>query len=355
MRGNLNFQKLVSISIPNLAYRWTVVFLSLALGNAWSQKLPEKGLRIAFYNVENLFDPEDDPDKNDEEFTPKGTRYWSDYRYREKSNRMAKAILSIGDWDAPDAVGLAEVENRKVVDDLVNSEVLRKFNYKVIHSESPDRRGIDVAMIYRVDRMKLLSSSAISVTMPDDPGFATRDILYAKMLLSSKDTFHLLYCHWPSRYGGQAQSEPKRIRAAQTVRKIVDSLFAINPSAQVAIAGDFNDEFGNISLKDHLVRPEGKTPLINLMAQLPASEGSHRYRGVWSYLDQIIVSAALLDSMGLDIADQSAVVVRHPFLLEVDEKYPGLKPFRTFIGMRHHGGFSDHLPVYIDLIISNSK
>lgn len=329
----------------------SVLFLLLLLVNAAGQSLPERGFRIAFYNVENLFDPADDPDKNDEEFTPDGMRNWNEYRYWEKSNRMAKAILSIGEWDAPEVVGLAEVENRKVLEDLVNSEVLRKFDYEVVHFESPDRRGIDVGMIYRTDRLDLLASKNIAVAMPDDPGFATRDILYAKMITPGEDTIHLMYCHWPSRYGGQAQSEPKRIQAAKTVRAIVDSILTLNENAHIVIAGDLNDEWNNISIKEYLVNPGGgKKPLVNLMAELPPDEGSHRYRGVWSYLDQIIVSEALLDEEGPDLANKKAHIANHGFLLEKDEKYPGLKPFRTFIGMRYHGGFSDHLPVYIDIL-----
>ena len=321
--------------------------------NAAGQSLPERGWRIAFYNVENLFDTADDPEKKDEEFTSEGMRYWSEYRYWEKSNRMAKAILSIGEWDAPDVVGLAEVENRKVVEDLVNSEALRKFNYEVVHFESPDRRGIDVGMIYRTDRLDLLSSNHIAVTLPDDPGFATRDILYAKMVTPTEDTLHLMYCHWPSRYGGQAQSEPKRIQAARTVRTVVDSILSKNAGAYIIIAGDLNDEWNNVSVKDHLVNPGGsKKPLVNLMATLPPGQGSHRYRGVWSYLDQVIVSTTLLDEKDLDIVNKKASIADHDFLLEKDEKYPGLMPYRTFIGMRYHGGFSDHLPVYIDLTIS---
>ncbi len=324
------------------------IFFTSALPSLVAQQ----SLRIAFYNVENLFDPENDSTKNDDEFTPEGMRNWSNYRYREKTNRMAKAILSIGDWEAPDVVGLAEVENRKVVDDLVSTEVLRKFNYEVVHYESPDRRGIDVAMVYRKDKLKLLYSAPIPVKMADDPNFATRDILYAKLLTTTADTIHVMYCHWPSRYGGQAQSEPKRIRAAQTVRFIADSIYTKNAEANIVIAGDFNDEWNNISISEYLIKEkEGKGKLLNLMASMPENEGSHRYRGVWSYLDQIIVSKSLMDNRAPDIQQKKAVVCKHPFLLEKDEKYPGQKPFRSFIGMKYHGGFSDHLPVYIDLIL----
>lgn len=317
----------------------------------YAQQIEQPALRVAFYNVENLFHPENDSTKNDEEFTPEGTRNWSFYRYHEKSNRMAKAILSIGEWEAPDIVGLAEVENKTVVEDLVNTEVLRKFDYEVVHYESPDRRGIDVALIFRKNRIDLIQSKPIRVNLSKDPQYKTRDMLYTSFLTHAGDTIHLLFCHWPSRYGGQAQSEPKRIAAAQTARKVVDSLFTANPHSNIVIAGDFNDEWNNLSLSQHLVPSTMEWQrLINLMESMPIEKGSHRYRGSWSYLDQILVSQNLMDAKGLDVHHQKAQVCEHEFLLEKDEKYPGKKPFRSFIGLKYHGGFSDHLPVYIDLI-----
>ena len=194
------------------------------------------------------------------------------------------------------------------------------------------------------------------MVMAKDPNFATRDILYSKLITVNADTLHLMYCHWPSRYGGQAQSEPKRILAAQTVRSVTDSILGLNKRAKIIIAGDFNDEWDNISLKNHLVYgSDGSNNLINLMETLLQNEGSHRYRGVWSYLDQIIVSGGLLDGKGIEVSNEKAEVCRHSFLLEKDEKYPGQKPFRSFIGMRYHGGFSDHLPIYIDLTIPENQ
>lgn len=315
-----------------------------------AQDSPER-LRIAFYNVENLFDPTNDSLKNDDEYTPEGSRFWSDYRYREKSNHIAKAILSIGEWQAVDIIGLAEVENRKVVEDLTQSEVLRKFSYDIIHFESPDRRGIDVAVLYRSDKLELLKAENITVKLEGDPNFATRDMVYAKFKTASSDTLHIFYCHWPSRYGGQAKSEPKRIAAAQALREVVDSLFLHSINPQIIVAGDLNDEWHNESVKEVLCpAADPKNALINLMENMDQNEGSHRYRGVWSYLDQVLVSTSLLDKEKLDVKDQTAHVSVHSFLLEKDERFPGLKPFRSFNGLTYQGGFSDHLPVYIDLI-----
>lgn len=349
--------KLPILYLKNALISLIIIFLS---GSTLKAQSTERNYRIAFYNLENLFDPIDDSLKNDEEFTPEGLRNWSEWRYHEKSNRMAKAILSIGDWQAPDIIGVAEIEDRRVLDDLVHSEVLRKFNYGIVHFESPDHRGIDVGMLYRKESFTPIYSKNIPVKLSDDPHFATRDILYVKGVTASGDTLHLMYCHWPSRYGGQAQSEPKRIQAALTVRANVDSIWQYDRQAYIIIAGDLNDEWNNLSVARYLnahkdFKSDEALQLIDLMARLDPTKGSHRFHGTWSYLDQIIVSNNLLDSIALDVEGEQAHVCYHDFLLETDEKYPGQTPYRTFIGMRYHGGFSDHLPVFINLTHLPSK
>lgn len=315
----------------------------------------EKYARVAFYNLENLFDFEDDTLINDEEYLPSSMRNWSYYRYNEKSNRMAKAILSIGGWQAPDVVGVCEVENRRVLEDLVATDVLKKLNYRIIHFESPDRRGIDVGILYRPETVDTLFAKAYPVKTPDDLDFKTRDVLYVKMRILD-DTLHYFVNHWPSRYGGQMQSEPKRILAAGVVRGVVDSIQLNNKNAKVVVMGDLNDSPDNISVSETLrgvKNPERTSDLKNLMQDLSVEEGSHRYQGEWGYLDQIIVSIPLLNATnGVKLKD-GAHVHRAAFLMERDEKYPGTKPYRTFVGMRHIGGFSDHLPVFIDLIKSD--
>lgn len=309
--------------------------------------------RVAFYNLENLFHPDNDSLTTDGEFTPEGRRNWSYYRYHEKLNHMAKAILSIGEWQAPSIVGLAEVENHQALQDLINTDVLKKLNYKIVHFESPDRRGIDVGMIYRDDRFTPIVSKPIPIKIPSDPNFVTRDILYCKGTFNHSDTVHLFFCHWPSRYGGQAKSEPKRIKAAATLKRITDSISRLPYPTYIIASGDFNDEWNNISLQDTLAAKsldnKSSTGLINLMATLPPTEGSHRYRGTWSYLDQIIVSSSFFENQAISIKNNTAKVVDHEFLLTTDDRYPGKVPFRTFIGLKYQGGFSDHLPVFIDL------
>lgn len=348
--------KSLNIFLAFLRVSLSFVLLLSFQQNTFAQKA--SSYRIAFYNLENLFHPSDDSTKNDGDFTPEGAYHWTDYKYKDKCNRMAKAILSIGQWEPPAIVGVCEIENTQVLEDLVATDVLRKFGYHIIHYESPDRRGIDVGFIYRKELFKPHYSKPINVKLDNDPNFKTRDILYVKGCFAKNrtDTLHIFINHWPSRYGGQAISEPKRIKASITLKHYTDSLFSLNTPANIIILGDFNDEWDNISLKDSLKaiklsQMTNENQLINLMAEMPQSAGSHRYKGTWSYLDQIIVSANLLESGSMQVAGKNAQVNSAPFLLETNERYPGNVPYRTFIGRRYNGGFSDHLPVYIDLQI----
>lgn len=344
---------------PGLRLCFTLLFCGWLFTCSAQDRDDGDTLRIAFYNVENLFYPKNDSLKNDEAFTPDGDRNWSWYRYREKYHRVAKAILSIGQWEAPAVIGLAEVENRRTMEDLTESATLRKTPYQIVHFESPDRRGIDVGALFRKDRLNLLHAMPVTVSMPEKPDFTTRDLLYLKFLLpATSDTLHLFYCHWPSRYGGKAQSEPKRIAAAKTLRNQVDSIYRSQAQAACLIMGDFNDEWHNISLRDSLralpeIPQNGKASdqrIYNLMAAADPQRGSHRYQGEWAYLDQIIASGNLLNqNFPWQIQEKRAKILRHPFLLEKDQRYPGEKPFRSFIGFRYNGGFSDHLPVFVDL------
>lgn len=332
-----------------------ICFFSLLHLYSYSQN--KESYRIAFYNVENLFDIENDSLTRDDEFTADGLRNWGFYRYQGKLHRTAKAILAIGGWKPAPVIGLAEIENRKVLEDLILTDELKKHGYKIIHFESQDKRGIDVGLLYLPKVFSPIYSQNINATLKSDSSYTTRDILYTKGSFE-KDTLHLFFCHWPSRYGGQQKSEPRRIIAAQILRQYVDSILEQNAKAQIIIAGDFNDEWDNQSLSLYLkakkdFKPnDSKNQLINLMASNNANKGSHKYKGVWSYLDQIIVSSNLLNpkSHGLYLKTKNGQILEDEFLLESDSKYPGKKPFRTFVGYQYHRGFSDHLPIYIDLI-----
>lgn len=320
------------------------------------------GYRLGFYNVENLFDAEDDTLKRDEAFLPEGDRRWSSWRYHEKVQRMGKAILSIGGWEPADLVGLCEVENQKTLKDLKYSGALQNIGYRIVHYESKDERGIDVAALYRPDRLILHRSKAVKVRLPDTTDY-TRDILVLEMRpVGHKKHFWVIICHWPSRYGGLKATIPKRKAAAAQTAAIVDSLRLRWENPPLVVMGDFNDYPHNESLREILGARETlqeaqqqKRGLVNLMASLPSERGSHRYKGEWGYLDQLIVSTSWLQDGPYQIKNSRAQVLRHPFLLEEDPKYPGQRPFRSFIGFKYHGGFSDHLPVFVDFRPASSK
>lgn len=314
--------------------------------------------RIMFYNVENLFDTVNDPEKNDDEFTPTGNRFWTDYRKRQKLNNIYKVITAIGEWDLPMIVGLCEIENRNVLEDLLKYTPLNKADYKIIHYESPDFRGIDVAMLYRESLFIPINHGIIRVNWPANIGKGTtRDILYAFGKTVEGDSLHIYINHWPSRLGGQLETEGKRMYVAGLLKKHTDSVLNVHHNAKIIILGDFNDHPTDRSIIDVLkakidYNEIKQNQLYNLSYYIEKykDKGSHKHEGHWGILDQIIVSGALLDStQNLYTRPEYADIFDADFLLEPDTKYTGKQNFRTYIGFKYHGGFSDHLPVYLDL------
>jgi predicted extracellular nuclease len=267
---------------------------------------------------------------------------------------IGKVIVAAGMGDPPWLVGLAEVENEKVLKDLCYNSPLRKYGYKYVHYDSPDRRGVDVAMLYRDSYVRVLRSRKIPVIFPFDTFARNRDILYAMVQFPSGDSLHVLVNHWTSRYGGYAATVPKRNYYASVVRSLVDSLMTENPRAKVLITGDFNDYATDESMRDYLrVKEYGsrlpRDTLYNLMLPLARQSlrGSHKHEDFWGCLDQFIVSDAwLTDTCGVRQVG-GAYIFDADFLLVDDEKYGGKKNYRTFLGPRYIGGFADHLPVYV--------
>lgn len=314
----------------------------------------ENCYRFMFYNVENLFDPKHDTLKSDLDFTPEGKNRWTYTRYIRKINNILKVIMALGGWEPPEMIGLAEIENEHVLRQLVYYSPLKKFNYHYIHYESPDARGVDVAFLYRKEYFRVICSVPICIRMPGDTLFKTRDVLYIRGIAGKNDTLHLFINHWPSSYGGYMNSMPKRHFVAGVVRGKVDSLLAVSPAANILIAGDFNDECSDESiinvLKASMDTVSPGNNLIDLMSLMNSSlTGSHKFAGRWSNIDQIIVSKSLFQGKhGMKILDGRAHIFKAGFLLEEDRF--GEKPFRTFLGPRYIGGFSDHLPVYTDII-----
>lgn len=313
--------------------------------------------RIMFYNVENLFDTEDDSLKNDEEFLPIGIKGWTNSRYWEKIDHIYKTIVAVGEWSPPVIVGLCEIENRKVLYDLVNKSPLIKLNYQIIHEDSPDRRGVDVGMLYRSDVFRPLSHESMRIVFPFDTAVKTRDVLYVKGTIERKDTIHVFINHWPSRSGGQQQSEPRRKFVAEIIKIKTDSILKSNPKAHVIITGDFNDEPEDISIKESLKAHNDTTEqkddlLINTMyPYINKGIGTEKYQGHWAILDQFIVSGNLINGNStLQLNEKRGYIFFAEYLLEEDKRFMGMMPFRTYAGPRYLGGYSDHLPVFIDLI-----
>ena len=310
--------------------------------------------RVMFYNVENLFDTFDDSLTADEEFTPSGTLHWTIKRYNTKLKNTCKVIIAAGSWRPPDIIGFCEIENRQVLQDLIGNTPLLKYPYRIVHENSPDRRGIDVALIYNDQTVRYISSRTFGV---NKKGLLTRDILYVKVILR-KDTCHFFVNHWPSRSAGQLETEPDRFAAAGLLKRLTDSLFYINASSKILIMGDFNDEptdeslVGELNVQTSLMNPcSGE--LYNL-TKSPSSgpvKGTLKYQGEWNNFDQIIASGSLLsDKRGISVDPDGFGILLNPFIVEVDQKYNGYKPYRTYNGYTYQGGFSDHLPVYLDLI-----
>lgn len=318
---------------------------------------PGKEFTIVFYNVENLFDTEDDSLTEDEEYTPGSDKVWDQERYKKKLEDIARVLSSVNSSDLPEIIGLCEVENRKVLDDLVGIKSLKKGNYSIVHSESPDKRGIDVALLYCTDDFKVTNYATIPVIFPFDSSETTRDILYVTGTEKDGETFHFFVNHWPSRSEGQRESEPKRIFAAVALRKEIDALINTDPRAKIVIMGDFNDEPTNRSIYEMILsnnkrKNASDRELYNLMYDMHnlSSTGTYFYQGVWNMLDQIIVSRSLLKDRSGFLADyEGGRIFKEEWMLYKDQESGEFVPNRTYGGMKYYGGVSDHLPVYVTL------
>ncbi|MCU4163015.1 endonuclease/exonuclease/phosphatase family protein [Carboxylicivirga caseinilyticus] len=309
------------------------------------QTISPEQYSIMFYNVENLFDCEDDSLTLDDEFTFEGDYHWSYNRYKQKLNQISKVILNVNQWNYPSIIGLCEIENAKVLNQLIYETGLNNLNFKFIHYNSPDRRGIDVALLYSQSKFTVLSSHPINLTDPTS-NFYTRDALYVKGVALSRDTLHLIVNHWPSKRGGETASAGKRIRVAGIIKSVTDSIQLLEKDANIILMGDFNDELDSeaiqLLLKEggfHSLVDQNKILLHNI-------GGSHKFQGQWSLIDHILISSHLKQN--------DSVVLSHKigymdWQLEEDKSYSGLKPKRTYSGPRYIGGVSDHLPVILTI------
>ena len=333
------------LNIVPIPRRWLLVLIVL-FWTKWCIHIAAQPLRIVSYNVENLFHPEHDTilkderirglegeriiDKDDYEWTSEGERRWSYTRYYRKEENIARVLTSMGEWSGVDIVGLQEIENAAVVKRLCYT--MRRNEYDFVHYESPDPRGIDVALIYKKSRVDTIRTKRLTLTLSKgEETLFTRDILYVCAQVDKRDTLHLFVCHLPSQRGGKAESEWKRKAAKEVLQTAIDSVFALHSDAKIIVMGDMNSEPKN-DLKG----------LINRMKE--ERYGTHKYQGRWTCLDQFYTSTNLQKISAVTIYDAE-------WIQEPDEKYMGLKPKRTYNGFQYQNGYSDHLPIQLILNI----
>ena len=301
---------------------------------------------VAFYNVENLFDIEDDPFTSDDEFTPNGEKKWNLKRYNHKLNNIASVFLGI-DSELPLFIGVCEVENKIVLKDLISSSSLKSANYDIVHYDSPDTRGIDVGFLYKKDFFSVLSTESLEINFVNNPDVLTRDILYVKGVLN-KEIVHVFVNHWSSRRNGEKETEYKRLTAAKVLKNKIEMIQNHSPKAKILVMGDFNDYPNNKSLEKVLeasLQPKSNG-FYNLATKLDRSEkGTHFYNDEWGMLDQMMVSNSwlasktgnVLKSKTIEVYDDEKVLFQH-------RSFGGI-PNKTYSGDKYHGGYSDHLAI----------
>jgi hypothetical protein len=314
---------------------------------------------IGFYNLENLFDTVDDTLINDEEFLPEGLRKWTPDVYEEKKRNLARVISELGTELTPDGVailGVAEIENRFVLEDLVKQPAIVSRNYQVVHHDSPDRRGIDVGLLYQPKYFTVTGSRAIPLLIYSDDGerIYTRDILHVAGLLDG-EPLHVLVNHWPSRRGGEAATQPFRNAGALICKNVKDSLLQIDPNAKVIVMGDLNDDPTSPSVKKVLAA-KGKKPDVKdgdffnpMFDYFKKGIGTLAYRDAWSLFDQIILSEGLVDEDQAGFRFYKAQVYNENYLIQKTGQFKGY-PYRTFDFDNYIAGYSDHFPVFVYLL-----
>ena len=316
---------------------------------------------IAFYNLENLFDYEDDPRTFDDDRTPNGKDNWTEEIYNAKIKNMAKVMAEIGSdftGTAPTIIGVCEIENRRVLEDLLNQEPLLDKDYGIVQFDSPDRRGIDVGLLYRKQLFTPTNFKAHELLIYNDNDISkrifTRDQLVVSGVLDG-EKIHLIVNHWPSRRGGEARSRPKRMKAAKLNRRIIDSLFSMDPYAKIITMGDLNDDPLSLSVKDVLNTKKDRhnlkmQELFNPMEEMfRKGLGTLAWRDGWNLFDQIILSSEFIKKEYSTYRFFKAGIYNKIYLANTRGLYKGY-PYRSFGNGAFTGGYSDHFPVFIYLI-----
>ena len=326
-----------------------------------AQNSVDKKYSVVFYNLENLFDTLKSPGVYDQEFTPDGLKAWNSKKYWTKIGNIEKVFYNIAGSlkTFPAIIGVSEIENRNVLEDIVSAPKLQKANYQIVHYDSPDARGVDVALLYRPDLFKYEGSYPIPYVFPDKPYFKTRDILSVWGTIAC-EKFMFYVCHWPSRLGGQAASEPNRVRAAEIIREHVDSVLTADPNTHIVIMGDMNDDPTDKSLTTALNAVgrekdlDSDLTLFNpFFSMFKAGYGTLAYQDSWNLFDNMVVSKNLIvgkrGTLKLFKAPKSNFygnIFNRAFLTQQSGQYKNY-PLRTFVGNTFQGGYSDHFPVYL--------
>lgn len=346
----------------NIFCRTVIIFSLFAVNTGFAQEKKEYKIRtVAFYNIENLFDTEDDPTTFDDDRTPTGKDVWTPEKYRDKLKKTAKVISEIGTEKAefsPAIIGLCELENINVLEDLIAEPALANFNYGIIHYDSPDRRGVDVALLYRKDVFVPLNSQSrrLLIFEAKDPSkrVYTRDQLVVSGMLD-EEQMHFIVNHWPSRSGGEAKSSYRRELAAGLNVKIIDSLRQIDPYAKIITMGDFNDDPTNKSIKKIIGTSPKKEKMDPAQFYNPMEPmikrglGTLAYRDGWNLFDQILLSQPFVNDNYNKFQFYKAGIFNPNYLITPSGQFRGY-PFRSYDYGGYTGGYSDHFPVYVYLI-----
>lgn len=332
-----------------------ICFYFLLINSCFAQ-INHKNYNILFYNLENLFDTKDNPVTDDDEYTPGGAKHWTFNRLNKKLSNLSKVILNASGWIPPDLIAVCEVENRYVLEKLIKDTPLVKYPYKIIHKESPDPRGIDVALLYNDQTFFPLEYDYIPLTNEKGNIINSREILYVNGIIDNNDTLHIFINHWPSRYRGILETTHARKRAAIKLRHLIMQAQKKYTNPKIVITGDFNDQPSDESLMIHLnaeypAEQPSKTALYNLSFEWMKDEvQTLKHQSQWNVFDQFIVSGSLLtQNKSLYTSPDYAQILNLPFLTETDYRYGNIKLNRTYNGYKYHGGFSDHLPVLLKL------
>lgn len=321
-----------------------VLYLFSILFIPWQFMFAQKAeLNVFVWNVENLFYPEDDSLTDDDEFTPYGERFWAWNRYNSRLTRIWKTLMAAGDPRPPEIICFSEIENRKVLEDLLQHSPLKKYDYRIVHRDSPDRRGIDVAIAFRGDRIIHMNTKWLNVDYEMFGGRPGREILLAEFLCG-EDSFLICHNHWPSKYGGEGRSSVLRMKAAQTLAEELQQRVHHSGDRKVLVVGDFND----VLEADCIHYIQNETGFLRQNPDQDSLSGSYKYQGKWQHIDHVFYSPALARSTK-GIVPHSCRLFSPRFLFEKDELYGGEKPFRSWQGYRYREGFSDHIPILVNL------